>query len=43
LDATARSGVQIKEVSADKGYDSFNNRRLTLEKRLLQPNRLSRA
>lgn len=29
LDATARSGFQMKEVSADKGYDSFNNRRLT--------------
>ena len=32
LDATARSGFQMKEVSADKGYDSFNNRRLTLVK-----------
>ena len=32
LDATAQSGFQIKEVSADKGYDSFNNRRLTLVK-----------
>jgi transposase len=32
LDATARAGFQMKEVSADKGYDSFNNRRLTLVK-----------
>ena len=32
LDATAQSGFQMKEVSADKGYDSFNNRRLTLVK-----------
>jgi transposase len=32
LEATARSGFQMKEVSADKGYDSFNNRRLTLIK-----------
>jgi transposase len=32
LDATAQSGFQVKEVSADKGYDSFNNRRLTLVK-----------
>jgi len=32
LDATVQSGFQIKEVSADKGYDSFNNRRLTLVK-----------
>ena len=32
LDATAQGGFQMKEVSADKGYDSFNNRRLTLVK-----------
>lgn len=29
---TARSGFQMKEVSADKGYDSFKNRRLVLLK-----------
>lgn len=32
LEQTARSGFQIKEVSADKGYDSFRNRCLVLIK-----------
>ncbi|HEX8721887.1 MAG TPA: transposase [Pyrinomonadaceae bacterium] len=32
LDSTAQSGFQMKEVSADKGYDSFNTRRLILVK-----------
>lgn len=32
LNRTAQSGFQMKEVSADKGYDSFNNRRLVLVK-----------
>jgi transposase len=32
LEQTARSGFQIREVSADKGYDSFNNRCLVLIK-----------
>ncbi|MDQ3816754.1 MAG: transposase, partial [Acidobacteriota bacterium] len=32
LESTAQSGFQIREVSADKGYDSFNNRCLVLLK-----------
>lgn len=32
LDRTAESGFKMKEVSADKGYDSFNHRRLVLIK-----------
>lgn len=32
LEATSRNGFQVKEVSADKGYDSFNNRCLVLVK-----------
>lgn len=30
VEQTAKSGFQIKEVSADKGYDSFSNRCLVL-------------
>ena len=29
---TAQSGFNLREVSADKGYDSYNNRRLVLVK-----------
>ena len=32
LETTTKSGFQVKEVSADKGYDSFNNRCLVLIK-----------
>lgn len=32
LHATTNSGFQVKELSADKGYDSFNNRCLVLIK-----------
>jgi transposase len=32
LETTSRNGFQVKEVSADKGYDSFNNRCLVLVK-----------
>jgi transposase len=32
LDTTTNSGFQVKELSADKGYDSFNNRCLVLIK-----------
>jgi transposase len=32
LETTTRNGFQVKEVSADKGYDSFNNRCLVLVK-----------
>ena len=32
LDTTTRNGFQVKELSADKGYDSFNNRCLVLIK-----------
>jgi transposase len=32
LETTTRNGFQVKEVSADKGYDSFNNRCLVLIK-----------
>jgi transposase len=32
VEATARNGFQVKEVSADKGYDSFSNRCLVLVK-----------
>jgi transposase len=32
LETTARSGFKLREVSADKGYDSFNNRCLVLLK-----------
>jgi transposase len=32
LENTSQSGFQIKEVSADKGYGSFNNRYLILVK-----------
>jgi transposase len=32
LETTSQSGFQMKEVSADKGYDSFNNRCLVLIK-----------
>jgi transposase len=32
LETTTRNGFQIKEVSGDKGYDSFNNRCLVLIK-----------
>lgn len=30
LETTTRNGFQVKELSADKGYDSFNNRCLVL-------------
>lgn len=32
LETKTRNGFQVKEVSADKGYDSFNNRCLVLIK-----------
>lgn len=32
LDKTAQAGFNLREVSADKGYDSFKNRRLVLLK-----------
>jgi transposase len=32
LDKTAEAGFNLREVSADKGYDSFKNRRLALLK-----------
>lgn len=32
LETTTRNGFQVKELSADKGYDSFNNRCLVLIK-----------
>lgn len=32
LETTTRNGFQVKEVSADKGYDSFKNRCLVLVK-----------
>ena len=32
LETTSKSGFNIREVSADKGYDSFNNRCLVLVK-----------
>lgn len=32
LNRTAQSGFQMREVSADKGYDSFNHRKLVLVK-----------
>jgi transposase len=32
LDKTAEAGFNLREVSADKGYDSFKNRRLVLLK-----------
>lgn len=32
LETTTNSGFQVKELSADKGYDSFNNRCLVLIK-----------
>lgn len=32
LQTTTRNGFQVKELSADKGYDSFNNRCLVLVK-----------